>query len=66
MANAADRENMLVIRWRMRGQAKVLAPSLAYVYPVEDATAFGQALEAIDAAERKVWGGIEPPAEPIG
>jgi hypothetical protein len=66
MANEADRENMLVIRWRLRGQTKLLAPSLSHVYPVEDATAFSEALEAIDAAERKVWGGIDLPAEPTG
>ena len=66
MANEADRANMLVIRWRMRGQTKALAPSLDHVYPIEDATGFGEALEAIDAAERKVWSGIDPPAEPRG
>ena len=64
MADEADRENMLVIRWRLRGQTTVLAPSLDHVYPVEDAIGFREALEAIDAAERRVWGGIDRPAEP--
>ena len=60
-----DREKMIVIRWRMRGQTEALGPSLDRAYPTDDeAPSFEEALEAIDEAERKVWGDPPPEDEP--
>ena len=52
----SDRERRIVIRWRMRGQAEVLRPTLGSVYPPDETSSFEEALNAIDEAESKVWG----------
>jgi hypothetical protein len=57
---AAEREQRVVIRWRVRGQAEALSPSLGEAFPVNEEACFVKALRAIDEAERGVWGSGEP------
>lgn len=64
MDDESDREKRVVIRWRMRGQAEALAPTLGCAYPAQEASGFDDALEAIDAAESKVWGDSDPADKP--
>ncbi len=56
MGSETDREQRIVNRWRRRGQAEALRPTLGSAYPPEDAPGFDEALKAIDDAERVVWG----------
>ncbi len=55
-----DREHRIIIRWRTRGQAEALAPALERLYPVDESPCFEDALDAIDEAERHVWGDGDP------
>lgn len=55
-----DRENRIIIRWRTRGQAEALAPALERLYPVDESSCFDDALDAIDEAERRLWGDSDP------
>ncbi len=50
-----DRENSIVCRWLARRGAEMLHPALDLAYPVEEASCFDDALDAIDDAERQVW-----------
>lgn len=60
MGGTPDRESRIVIRWRTRGQAEALIPSLDCAYPIEDNASFDEVLKAIDEAERQVWGDDDP------
>ena len=55
-----DREHRIIIRWRTRGQVEALAPTLERIYPADQSPCFGDALEAIDEAERRVWNDGDP------
>jgi hypothetical protein len=63
MGGEPDREQKIVIRWRTRGQAEALTPTLDHAYPIEEDSCFDKVLNAIDEAERQVWGDCEPEDE---
>lgn len=55
MGRESGREQRIVIRWRTRGQAEAISPTLHHAYPVDQGPCFDEALKAIDEAERMVW-----------
>ncbi len=63
MGRVEGREQKIVLRWRTRGQAEALSPTLDSVYPIDETPHFDEALKAIDEAERQVWGDNDPERE---
>lgn len=63
MDGKPDREQRIVIRWRTRGQGEALTPSLDRACPIEEKPRFDEVLNAIDEAERQVWGDGDPAAD---
>jgi hypothetical protein len=63
MAGVTDRERMIVIRWRTRGQAEALGQALDRANLIDETPCFDEVLKAIDDAERQVWGDGDPAAE---
>ncbi len=55
MSQDTDREQKIVSHWLTRQSVEVLNPTLNRAYPLDEATGFDAALEAIDAAERLAW-----------
>jgi type II secretory pathway predicted ATPase ExeA len=55
MGRKTEREQRIVIRWRARGQAEAISPTLHRAYPTDEELCFDEALKAIDEAEREVW-----------
>ena len=60
-----NRETRAVFRWLTRDSAQMLGPSLDHAYAIDETPCFDDALKAIDEAERQVWNGCEPAAEPL-
>jgi hypothetical protein len=54
---------MIALRWRTRGQIEALNPTLDHAYPIDRTTCFDPVLEAIDEAERQVWGDCDPASD---
>jgi hypothetical protein len=65
MASVAGQDRTAVFRRLARHRAQLLGPTLDHAYPVDHHPCFDVALEAIDEAERKVWGYCDPAAEAL-
>ena len=63
MTRVTDRERMIIIRWRTRGQAEALGHALDRANPIDETPCFDEVLKAIDDAENQVWGDRDPAAE---
>ena len=66
MDRVSDRGRRIVIRWRTRGRVEALRPALGSAYPPDEESSFDEALNAIDEAERKVWGDGDSEDRPPG
>lgn len=55
MGHATGSERRIVIRWRAHGEATAIGNTLHRAYPADEMPSFGEALDAIDEAERKIW-----------
>jgi hypothetical protein len=64
VAAGADREQMVVLRWRTRSGCEALGPTLDRAFPADHGDAFAEAIKAIDEAESAVWADRDPTNDP--
>ena len=55
MGDPIGSERRIVIRWRAGRETTAIGKTLHRAYPADEMPSFGEALDAIDEAERKVW-----------
>lgn len=56
MGDATNRERMIAIRWQAQGHVEALGATLDHAFPIDETPCFDEVLQAIDEAERQVWG----------